>query len=348
MVGSVACRSIPEVDWDGPALPHEALEPVGWAEADQPPDEVGIPSDSSWIPAEGFKTADEAVAACLSLHISTESELKGHKVEVYGVEKFKHDVKVKRRLVKRPWTAEEVRQMVENGYFKSGGWMLRGKRKKSMVKRGEPSSRSLLEFFHQLRNTDAEFKSLICLTYGTPFPQDGRICAKHQNAFHTAMTREYGPVDYGWCKEWQERGALHLHYATSLGEAELDHRWLADTWTRILGPWGSRKVWRVHAHEDQWQLLRSSDEAISRYFASYISNDPKKKQQKKVPKGFINPGRPWGVSTRVKPQPAKFIACNAYDIAQRMGVDAPKFYKQCADGKYRARTYAWGQSEKFE
>lgn len=351
MVGSIAACSSPEVDWGESEPPCEADEPVGWSDFEQPPpDEEGTVSDASWIPEGGFKTADEAVAACLSLHISTESELKGHKVEVYGVEKFKNDVKVKRRLVKRPWTPEEVRMMVEKGYFSAGGLgsCLRGKRKKAMSKKGEPSSKSLMEFYHQLRNTDVEFQSLVLLTYGKRFPRDGRICAKHQNAFHTAICRRFGEVEYAWCKEWQERGALHLHYATTIGAADIDHRWLADTWTRILGEWGCRKVWRVHAHADQWQTLRSSEEAISRYFASYVSNDPDKKEQKKVPKGFTNPGRPWGVSRSVKPEPEKFIACDAYDIARVMGADSPKFFKQCADGKYRLRTYGWGQGGKFE
>jgi len=122
---------------------------------------------------------------------------------------------------------------------------------------------------------------------------------------------------------------------------------LPDTWTRILGQWGNVKVWRVHAHEDSWQALHAEHEAISRYFASYISNDPDKKKQKKVPAGFVNAGRPWGVSSGVKPRSEKFVPCDAFEIARRMGMDAPKYYKQCQDGLYRCRTYAWGQSEKF-
>lgn len=350
MGGPVACRSCPVVEQDEADPPCGSEDPAGWADL-EPPDEEprGTRSDASWVPEVGFKTPDEAVAACLSLHISTETELKGHKVEVAGVEIFKNDVKVRRRLVKRDWSPEEVRGMVEKGYFHAGSGPLpvRGKRKKAMSRRNEPSSKSLLELFHQLRNTDVEFRSVITLTYGTPFPTDGRICAKHQNAFHTALSREFGDHEYAWTKEWQKRGALHLHYASTVGIEDVRRGWLPDTWTRILGAWSDVKVWRVHAHEDCWQPLFSPDDAISRYFAAYISNDPEKKRQKKVPSGFTNPGRPWGVSSGVKPHAEKFLPCDAFEIARRMGMDGPKYYKQCQDGLYRPRTYGWGQSDKF-
>lgn len=314
-------------------------------------EEEGIVCDSSWIPEGGFRDADHALAVHLSLHICTESELKGHKVEVVGARVWKHDIEVVRKMAKRNWTPEEVRKMVEEGYFHAGAGgssspRVRGKRKACMSKKGEPTYRSLLEFYKQLRNTDVEFKSALCLTYGKQFPMDGRICARHQHAFHTALQRRYGSVEYAWAKEWQDRFALHLHYATTIGEADIDRLWFADTWTRIIG--GNHDVHFVHRRIEQWQALYADKEATSRYFSAYVSNDPEKKKQKRVPPGFVNPGRPWGVSRGVKPKPIKFVAANAAEIVQRVGFDAAiKFVKQTQDGKYHPRNHWWGQAEKF-
>lgn len=328
-------------------------------------DEAGSPCGIAGGPAlerrSRVETADKtplspeveaALLSCLSLHISTESELKGHKVEVFGVDIYRHDAVVRRRLVKRSWTAEELRMMVENGVFHEAAAgvserPIRAKRKK--ITRIEPRTQSLLGFQMVVKNSDVEFQSFLTLTYGRSFPRDGRVVAAHQDAFHTALRRRYD-TEYAWMKEFQDRGAAHFHYLTEVGAVDIDPEWLGHTWSRIIG--GGEPVRWQHTRPEVWSPFVHSDGAI-RYIGKYLrkAQDEENGNQKRVPldKGWTNWGRWWGMSRGIKAAPLKFVSCNAQQIASALGFnEANRFLKDCVDGKKRFRKLLWDQSEKFE
>jgi hypothetical protein len=335
--------SDPEVEREGSGSPcglagGPELHPGGSQDQDS-----GKPA----LPPE----VERALLSCLSLHISTLSELKGHKVEVFGVDIYKHDAVVRRRLVKNNWTPEELRLMVENGMFvegRAGAQVkpVRGKRKK--ISRQEPRVQSLLEFQQVVKNSDVELQSFLTLTYGKSFPTDGRVVAAQQDAFHTALRRRYD-TEYTWMKEFQKRGAAHFHYLTEIGENDIDRDWLGWTWSRISG--GGEHVRWQHTRPETWSPFILKDGAI-RYIGKYLrkAQEEEGENQKKVPvdKGWTNWGRWWGMSRGIKAEPLKFLRLDAHQIADAVGfTDSNKFLKDCADGKKRWRTILWDQSDKF-
>lgn len=340
----VACREDPEVERveTGSACGlagGPVLEPVH--QGDQDNQEPGYSPE-----------VERALLSCLSLHISTLSELKGHKVEVYGVDIYRHDAVVRRRLVKQNWSPEELRLMVENGMWTEGGAAaarrpVRGKRKK--ISRVEPRAQSLLDFQTTVKNSDVEFTSFLTLTYGKSFPTDGRVVARHQDAFHTALRRRYD-TEYAWMKEFQARGAAHFHYLTEVAKNDIDPEWLGSTWSRITG--GGELVRWQHTRPEVWAPFVYADGAI-RYIGKYLrkAQEEDGENQKRVPveKGWKNWGRWWGLSRGIKAEPIKFVRANAQEIAEAVGfTDSNKFLKDCADGKKRWRKILWDQSAKFE
>lgn len=167
-------------------------------------------------------------------------------------------------------------------------------------------SRSRLAFVVAV--TKAKFGSLLTLTYGEPFPPDGRLCKTHLNRFLTYLRRTYPDVSYVWVVEFQKRGALHFHVLLSLNQVTRQMRKeVASLWARISSPssWLGHgashlnmsyysKSYAVHKHKKQWQELRAEDGAI-RYMTKYCL----KTEQKLVPAQFRNVGRFYGMSRDV-------------------------------------------------
>ena len=342
MVGSVACRSIPEVERDEAGSPCDlAGGPVlATPELDGGPKVVPISPE-----------VERALLSCLSLHICTLSELKGQTIEVFGVEIYKHDAVVRRRVRSR-FTAEEARMMIENGWWMEtagGGGHKPPRGRRNKITRTQPRAQSLLEFQRVVKNSDVQFRSFLTLTYGKSFPVDGRIVAKHQHAFHTALRRRYDNLEYSWMKEFQRRGAAHFHYLTEVGEDDIDREWLGETWARITR--GGEPVRWQHTRPEVWSAFRKQDGAI-RYIGKYLrkaQDDEENQKEVPVDKGWKNWGRWWGMSRGIKAEPIKFVECNAQEIAEAVGFESSnRFLKDCADGKKRFRTILWDQSEKFQ
>jgi len=124
--------------------------------------------------------------------------------------------------------------------------------------------------------------------------------------------------------EFQERGAIHFHIATTLPEPTyLQREIFADIWTRISTPenWSycplsqpdklriiidvlqtRTAVWSVAMHPKSWEADREEN-GMSRYLAKYAN----KLRQKEVPANFSDVGRFWGVSRGVSlPQGESF------------------------------------------
>lgn len=187
-------------------------------------------------------------------------------------------------------------------------------------KRGEVmviSKRSLNRLALLIRSSEVKWNSLMTLTYGVNYPHNGRVAKKHLNTFLVAARREWGDFEYFWVLEFQHRGAVHFHIATTLPEPDIFQRErLAQIWTRISqeGDWPYNKLewdgkihrgvdllytrdgcYKVHVHPKAWEKVKS-DDGMGRYLAKYAN----KLKQKEVPAWYRNVGRFWGTSKGVK------------------------------------------------
>jgi len=179
------------------------------------------------------------------------------------------------------------------------------------------SKRSLNRLALLVRSSGIRFLSVMTLTYGVNYPHNGRVAKKHLNAFLVAARREFGPFEYFWVLEFQHRGAVHFHLATTLPEPDIFQREMfAHMWSRISqeGDWPYAKFdpyddsnwvrdllytrsacYSVHVHPKAWEKVKS-DDGMGRYLAKYAN----KLRQKEVPSWYRNVGRFWGVSRGVK------------------------------------------------
>lgn len=178
------------------------------------------------------------------------------------------------------------------------------------------SDKSRKEMLFRLMTLDADWKSMITLTYPEDFPTDGQRVKVDLNRFLTWFGR-WGEADgqrpdVFWFLEFQRRGAPHYHVITSMdveGRAEtpfhIAERWCYQIASQIeyvnrpaaLRRWQTMaRMFAVHCHRAQIQRLRKADGAI-RYAAKYAY----KAEQKNVPDGYQNVGRFWGY-TRHTPE----------------------------------------------
>lgn len=243
--------------------------------------------------------------ACLSPHISTETL-----VGVTGIEILRKDIRV--RVGIRPGI-----QLVQNRHGFGGP---RGACR-------EFSQRSRMNLQETVRNTEASWGSMACLSYPAEFPVDGRGVKKHLRAFLEAGKRRYGSgVDYLWFLEFQKRGAPHIHVLWGK-EVAVDCEWLAATWFRIVGS-GDSKHYRVHCHKKQWQEVYSAD-GCERYVAKYAH----KTFQKVVPEGFENVGRFWGHPLHVKPKVYAVAQMDEAELIKLVGIEKVGRFLGVKNGK---------------
>lgn len=178
------------------------------------------------------------------------------------------------------------------------------------------SKRSLAKLALLVRGTSVKFTSLMTLTYGANFPLSGRKAKKNLNHFLIASKRAFGAYEHVWCLEFQERGAVHFHIATTLPEpnelqreifarlwADIStpHNWLYTSIEPPYGPKQSREalmtndaVFWQHTRLQQWERVRKGD-SLAHYFAKYTM----KIRQKKVPSHYSDVGRFWAASQGV-------------------------------------------------
>jgi len=178
------------------------------------------------------------------------------------------------------------------------------------------SKRSLAKLALLVRGCGLEFRSLMTLTYGANFPLSGRTAKKNLNHFLIAAKRQFGPFEYIWVLEFQERGAVHFHIATTLPEPGILERSLfAGIWQKISTPhqWQysqleivegayefvqvletGQAVFLQHIKESHWEKVRKGD-SLHHYFAKYSL----KIRQKKVPAWYSDVGRFWAASEGV-------------------------------------------------
>lgn len=243
--------------------------------------------------------------ACLSPHISTETL-----IGVVGIEVLRKDIRVK----------VGIRPGIHLVQSRRGFGGLRGVCQ-------EFSQRSRMNLQETVRNTEALWGSMACLSYPEHFPVDGRLVKKHLRAFLEALKRRYGTkVAYLWFLEFQKRGAPHIHVLMGR-EIEIDLEWFAATWFRIVGS-NDSKHYRVHLHKKQWQEVYSAD-GCERYVAKYAH----KTFQKQVPEGFENVGRFWGHPFHVKPVVYATAQVNEAELIAMIGMEKAGRFLGVKNGK---------------
>jgi len=180
------------------------------------------------------------------------------------------------------------------------------------------SRRSGTRMCRYLSSCVAEYKYIGTLTYpgfdeSVGYPDwmvDGKLVKEHLASFIREYKRkvfeglhrdEEKTFSFFWFLEFQERGAPHFHYFTthvphirereSLTVGEINKKIrdiIARLWNRIVAP-------NDEAHYKagtQFDVLRSKRGGSISYAAKYA----RKQAQKRVPCGYENCGRFWGVS----------------------------------------------------
>jgi len=195
------------------------------------------------------------------------------------------------------------------------------------------SRRSLSNLALLVRSTNVKFRSLLTLTYGANYPMSGKLAKKHLNHFLVASKRAFGAYDYIWVLEFQERGAVHFHIASTLPPpGELEREEFARLWQRISTPesWmycqldivgrrlvqgqtllTDRAVLDVHMHPNAWEKVRKGD-SLHRYFAKYST----KIRQKEVPGWYSDVGRFWGASRDVRMPAGEYFHGGDADVRE--------------------------------
>lgn len=165
------------------------------------------------------------------------------------------------------------------------------------------SSRKRLQKY--LRNSEAEYRVFLTLTYPPESGQVRELCKANLRAFAAryrryvyacaralarTRTREIettGKVkswSMAWWQEWQANGRLHYHV---LGTNYLHHEMLSLWWYEIV----NSKNPDHRSAGTSIEKIRGGRAEVAHYAAKYAS----KTEQKNVPKDYGDPGRFWGV-----------------------------------------------------
>lgn len=180
--------------------------------------------------------------------------------------------------------------------------------------------------------------ALISLTYPGDWRRwvpDGRRLEAHRTALRRRWARRWGePMAGVWVKEFQQRGAPHLHLNVALPSAMADeemealrHRavqakalervhgtyqgramlrwgrwegdfvpWLRDAWSEVVGTQGKTRTHHGRGVDVRVFFFTEAEEqaANRQTVARYLGKEAAKWQQKQPPEGFTGVGRYWG------------------------------------------------------
>jgi len=174
----------------------------------------------------------------------------------------------------------------------------------------EFSFQSRMRLLFIVKNCNADFRSMLTITYPSDFPRDGRQVKRDLDVFKKWIQRRIPGVLGIWFLEFQRRGAPHFHFLLdadlrSYGDTILKRRTgklrghskdtyeteprseadVSAAWYRIVGS-GDEKHLRAGV---SWEVLES-EEAAMKYAAQHAA----KPHQKAVPLEYLNVGRFWG------------------------------------------------------
>ena len=158
------------------------------------------------------------------------------------------------------------------------------------------SERSRRRLFSYLRNSVAEYRCFITLTYPPGYGLSGLLCKTELKNFlerlkrlQTKRTnRQIGhdgkTWSVMWFQEWQKNGRLHFHLCAT---HDFPKEWLSRAWFDIVGSGNNSHL----NAGTQIKRLRGGRAGMSKYASKYCS----KSSQKVIPKDFGWAGRFWGV-----------------------------------------------------
>lgn len=141
----------------------------------------------------------------------------------------------------------------------------------------------------------------ITLTWPSEFPTDGMV-VREKRLRMLRKLKKYGVEEYTWTLEFQERGAPHIHI---LIDRYVDLRWLSEEWYEIVGSGDPRHLKAGTEINEIRDITKTK-----LYMCSYA----RKKDQKDVPKEYINCGRFWDSNRSVKPQEVEI--CEYTDVRE--------------------------------
>ena len=185
----------------------------------------------------------------------------------------------------------------------------------------ELSEQSLARLAFVAFNTEADFRSIITLTYPAEYSNDGKAVKKDLNAFLVWHRKNFPGEKYLWFLEFQKRGAPHFHILSTVDLAKIGptsvikrksgKHWQThyDTWQKLEKYWKKRG-----GGHTSWEVVREKDGG-KRYAAKYAT----KTYQKKVPEAYQNVGRFWGYSREgVKPDAEAVYECSEEQLREAL------------------------------
>lgn len=132
---------------------------------------------------------------------------------------------------------------------------------------------------------------------GRRFKRHVRVLRKRLGRYFEAHSvREWGAL---WFLEFQERGAPHLHacfWGVEAVALEAMRVWIAAAWADVVGHPDPVERAKHEAAGTKWERSRTGHFGYASKYAS-------KMQQKRVPDGFRDVGRFWGIWRGVAPKP---------------------------------------------
>lgn len=282
-------------------------------------------------PGEPEQNSPQARAAWLVYHAISARDM-----PISGVQKFRRDWKITKKL--------------PDGVVASSSRMKGGKR--GVIH--EFSDKSRFRLLHVVKNCEVDFRSMLTLTYPAEFPMSGRTAKKHFKALCMALRRRFPSIRGIWFLEFQMRGAPHFHVMldfdlASFGELEQRHRkqrngrvrsfwtvpalqeWVSEAWFRVVAS-GDRKHLRAGS---SWEVIEHAEGAL-RYAAAHAA----KPHQKKVPAGFADVGRFWGIVGDVQLPSPEFEPITAEELVHLLGHEVVLSSKNCV------RKYLWDATTK--
>lgn len=218
----------------------------------------------------------------------------------------------------------------------------------------EYSDRAMRRGIFFAKNCDADFLSMITLTYPMEFPTDGKRVKQNLWDFKADYRSTFSGRCIWWL-EFQRRGAPHYHLIseedlsshgplvtkkrrTKFGDgtkeyvtAEEPSAWLADRWFRIVGS-GDPKHLRAGT---AWEVIRAEEGAWV-----YMAAHGGKRKQKIVPEGYKNVGGFWGKIGDLRVPLVGTVKMNTAEVFQAVGKAAlssngkMKKYLNDASGKF--------------
>lgn len=221
----------------------------------------------------------------------------------------------------------------------------------------EFSDQSMARLLFCVKNCDANFFSMMTLTYPREFPSDGRKVKDHFKAFRQSFLARH-PADRGiWWMEFQKRGAPHFHVVTTVDLASMsdksgidlvwrprpkspnggywtfvqEENWLSKRWDQIVDSGDPAHLKAGCA----WEVIECEEGAL-RYTAAHAA----KRKQKKVPAEYQSVGRAWGRIGLIdieKFGESQITAAEVFEIVGAQGLSS----------RGRLKKYLYDASNKF-